>query len=142
MSVEENKAVVRRYYNEVVNGKKWDLVDELLAPDFEGFKERLGNKTSREQIKQTLAYLRKSSPDHVQTVEDLIAEGDKVSARWTIEGTHQGDYLGVPGSGKRFRISGIEIFGLRDGQIVEHWFSGDVYGFMQQVGAIPPPSSS
>jgi hypothetical protein len=97
MSVEENKVIVRRYYDEAVNGKKWDLVDELFAPDFEGFKETPGSKVSREQIKQTLAYLRNVSfPDHVQTVDDLIAEGDKVSTAGPLKAPTRGSTWAYP----------------------------------------------
>jgi steroid delta-isomerase-like uncharacterized protein len=142
ISLEENKAIVRRYFEEAVNGKNWDLVDELLAPDFNGFQETPGNKVSRDDVKQMLADIRNTSPDQVQIVDDLIAEGDKVVARWHIQGSLTGEYMGVQGQGQKFNISGMEIFRFKDGKIVEHWFSADVYGMMQQVGAIPTPPQS
>ena len=137
---EKNKAIVRRYYDEIMNAGKWDVVDELLAPDFQGFRESPGDERNRDQIKEIVTYLSSSSSDCRWIVEDLLAEGDKVIARWVWEGIHTGDYLGVPGTGKHFRMAGTDIWQLRDGKLVGHWWAGDVYGFMQQVGAIPTPT--
>ncbi len=140
MSLESNKAIVRRYYEEIENAGKWELVDELLTPDYQGNKESPGHETDRDQLKAGLAYIRNSFPDYRLTVEDLIAEGDKVFARCVGEGTHTGDYLGVPGTGKHIRASTINVWLLRDGKLAGSWWVGDVYGVMQQIGAIPTPS--
>ncbi len=139
---ERNKAVVRRYYDEIVNGDKWELVDELLAPGFQGHKQSPGQEANRAQIKEGLAYLRQSSSDYRQVVEEMIAEGDRVVAYYTFQGTHTGDYAGVPATGKRFCFPGIDIWQVRDGRLVGHWFVGDTYGFMQQVGAVPAPAAN
>lgn len=137
MSAKENKAIVRRIYEEVTNGKNWGLVDELLVPGFVWFIASGEQKHGREDLKQILPVVRNSLPDYVQIIEDQIAEGDRVVVRYVAEGTHVGEYMGVPGTGKRFRISGIDIWRLKDGKLVELWSLLDNYSFMEQVGAIP-----
>jgi steroid delta-isomerase-like uncharacterized protein len=81
-------------------------------------------------------------PDLERTIEDLVAEGDKVVARWTARGTHDGDFNGIPPTGKTAHSSGITIFRIADGRIVEEWAESDTLGLLQQVGAIPggPPA--
>ena len=78
-------------------------------------------------------------PDFHHTVEDLVAEGDKVVPRLTLRGTHQGDFQGLPPTGKQVTFSGINVMRLEDGKIVEHWSIGDTLGMLQQLGAIPAP---
>jgi steroid delta-isomerase-like uncharacterized protein len=81
-------------------------------------------------------------PDLNRPVDDLIAEGDKVVARWRAEGTHTGSFQGVPPTGRRASITGITIFRLRDGKIVEEWGESDMLGLLQQVGALPGPAGT
>ena len=139
MSVQDNKVAVRRLYDEMVNGKEWGFVEELFAPDFVGFEEAPLGEGSREEFKQTMVNLRQTFPDSVQVVEDLIAEGDKVVARWVLQGTHHGEFMGVPGTDKPFHMEGVDIWRLRDGKIVGHWIIVDLYGMMRQTGANPAP---
>jgi steroid delta-isomerase-like uncharacterized protein len=81
-------------------------------------------------------------PDVQTTVEDVVAEGDKVVVRWTAQGTHQGAFFGVPGSGLRVTAQAIEIWRVADGQLAELWTQVDLLGMLQQVGAIPAPAGA
>src|SRR5262245_41252789 len=79
-------------------------------------------------------------PDLERPVDDVFAEGDKAVARWTSSGTHLGDYMGAPPTGKRLTTSGITIFRFEDGKVVEEWIQSDMLGLLQQVGALPAPA--
>ncbi len=81
-------------------------------------------------------------PDMHATIDDMVAEGDKVVVRYTVEGTQQGELLGVPPSGKRFQTSGISVYRLAEGKIAEQWEQADLLGLMQQLGVIPTPGHS
>ncbi len=139
MSTEDNKAVVRRFCDEVMNGRNPAVLDDILAPAFEGFKvEGEAQSQNREEFKQTTAMILNAFPDFHQTIHDWVAEKDKVVTRWTIQGTQQGEYLGVPPTGKQIKATGMDIFRVVDGKIVEHWVEVDMFGTMQQLSMIPP----
>lgn len=136
MSAEENRAVMRRYYEEVVNEGKLDLVEEVIGPDYVGHEP--GEETQGpEGFKQFLGMMRSAFPDLNATVEDEIAEGDKVVARYTARATHQGELMGIEPTGKRVEVPGIEINRISGGKIVEQWNMYDAMGMMQQLGVIP-----
>ena len=123
MSASDNKAIVRRYFEEGLNQKNRAVLDELLADD-----------NLRRLVTSTQA---NPFPDLHRTVEDLIAEGDKVVARQTNRGTHLGDFMGVPATGKRVTFTAIAILRIADGKIVEHWINRDDLGILQQIGGLP-----
>ncbi len=134
MSTEANKALVRRFYDEVTNGRNVAVLDELLAPNFEGFKvEGADHGQNREEFKQTMTMVLNAFPDHHQTIHDWIAENDKVVTRWTVQGTHQGEYAGIAPTGKQVKITGIDIFRVVDGKIVEVWAEVNMPGMMEQL---------
>jgi steroid delta-isomerase-like uncharacterized protein len=140
MSTEENKALVHRYYeawNEALNKQNLAGVDELFAPDFVIHGTGLFPDMDLAGVKQVFTAWWTVFPDWHYTLEDLIAEGDKVAHRYTVRGTHQGEIMGIPPTGKRVSATGIEIDRIKDGKIVESWFSSDMLGLMQQLGAIP-----
>lgn len=98
----------------------------------------LGGQTSdREGLRQTVAALRDAFPDLHPTIEDMVAEGDRVVLRDIVSGTHQGAFAGIPPTGKRVMVTRIGIFRVADGKIVEYWSVVDMLGMMQQIGAIP-----
>jgi steroid delta-isomerase-like uncharacterized protein len=139
MSVEDNKALVRRFFDEAINQRKLDILDEILAPHFEGNKlEHEHRSNTRAELKAMLAGVFVAFPDYHQTIVDWIAEGEKVVARWTTRGTHQGPYNGIPPTGKVIIEHGIDIFRVVDGQIVEHWVELDLLGILQQMGVVAP----
>jgi steroid delta-isomerase-like uncharacterized protein len=136
MSTEENKAIVRRYVEEW--NKRNLAALEIFAPNYvfhgalpPGFSPDLAGG---EQLRIALWT---AFPDMHIAVEDLIAEGDKVVARFTFRGTHQGDFMGMPPTGKQVRWTAIEIDRIEDDKFVETWANLDVLGFLQQLGAIP-----
>ena len=120
MSTEDNKALVRRFYDEVTNGRNMAVLDELLAPNFEGFKvEGADHGENREEFKQMMAMVQSAFPYHHQTIHDWIVENDKVVTRLTVQGTQQGEYIGIPPTSKQVKITGIDIFRIVDGMIVK-----------------------
>ena len=136
MSAEENKAIIRRYYEELWNQWNPDLADDLLAPEI-AFRGSLAVRTQGiVAFKQYMAMVRKAFPDFSNTIEDLIAEGDKVVARLTHHGTQKGDLLfGIAPTGTRVTYPGISIFRIQDGRIVDVWVIGDTLGLMRQLAA-------
>jgi steroid delta-isomerase-like uncharacterized protein len=139
MSAEENKALVRRFVDEVQSAGNIDAIDELCSPEFVNHSAPPGVPSNCEGVKQLTAMFRQAFPDSYFTVEDMIAEGDKVATRKTFHGTHQGEFMGIPPTGQQVSIGLIDIVRIVDGQVVEHWSMGDNLGLMQQLGVIPQP---
>jgi steroid delta-isomerase-like uncharacterized protein len=135
---EQNKALARQVFEEVQSKGNVALVDDLVTGDYVGHTP-LGDIHGPEGAKQFDATLRAGFPDYQVTVEDQIAEGDRVATRWTCRGTHEGTFQGVPPTGKRVAISGITIFRIAGGKLVEGWTNPDLLSIMQQIGAVPAP---
>jgi predicted ester cyclase len=122
---EENKALVRREQEELWNHTgSLDAAEELFAPD------------SADAARQEAADFRRGFPDVVSTIEDLIAEGDKVVARWRSRATHRGEYMGIPPTGEEVEFTGISVYRIEGGKIAESWNSEDQLGLMRQIGAV------
>jgi steroid delta-isomerase-like uncharacterized protein len=139
MSTEENKAVVRREFEEIFNqGGNLDAAEEIYAPDYVGHEPTFGDVHGADGAKQFAADLRQAFPDLQSTIEDQLAEGDKVVTRFRTRGTHQGESedLGPP-TGNRIEVTGITIEQFSEGKIVEDWTNFDALGLMQQLGLIP-----
>jgi steroid delta-isomerase-like uncharacterized protein len=139
MSAEENKAVVRREIEELFNHTgNLDAADEIYAPDYVGHEPAFGDVRGVEGAKEFAADMRQAFPDLESTIEDQIAEGDKVVTRFSSRGTHQGETedLGPP-TGNRVEITGITIERFSDGKIAEDWTNFDALGMMQQLGLVP-----
>jgi steroid delta-isomerase-like uncharacterized protein len=135
---EENKALVRRWFAELDRGND-HIADELVAIDYIDHNPPLPDMApGREGVKQANALLRAAFPDVRHTIEDQIAEGDKVVTRVTAKATFQGAILGIPPNGKVITIEGISIHRIAGGQFVEHWATADNLSLYQQLGAIPP----
>ena len=139
MSTEENKAVVRRFYEVHNKGKEalMAALEELYAPDYVLHGTGLFSDMDLAGLKQQCTAWWTVFPDWHYTLEDLIAEGDKVVSRLTIRGTHRGEFMGIPPTGKQASLTGIEIDRIEDDKFVETWANTDVLGFLQQLGAIP-----
>lgn len=133
---ERNKAVVRRFIEEVQNEKNWDAFDELNADDFINLSAPPGVPSDREGGKMFLGAFLNAFPDCHVTVDDMIAEGDRVVTKKTFTGTHTAELNGIPPTGKRVSIQYVDILRLRDGKIIEHWLSMDQMNFMQQLGVL------
>jgi steroid delta-isomerase-like uncharacterized protein len=141
MSAEENRAFLRRFYEEVLNKGNLDFIDEICAPDYVEHAHE-SPSPDREGLKREMAMLRGAFSDLHVTVEDLVAEGDKVVARTTARGTHSGALMGLPPTGKVVTVSGMDITRFAGGMAVEHWGMNDELGMMQQLGLIPAPSQA
>ncbi len=139
MTTEANKASARRFVDEVVNRGNLALIDELLAPDFIDHSAPPGVPPNREGAKSFFAMLRGAFPDLHSTVDDQIAEGDKVAQRITAHGTMKGEFAGMPPSGKSATWQSIHILRFANGKTVEHWAVQDQLGMLQQLGFAEAP---
>jgi len=136
MSIEENKAIVRRY-QEAYNTNNLDDLDGLVAADLITHALMPGMPSGLEGGKQIHRLTIAALPDFSTAIEDLMAEGDKVIMRFTATGTFKNEFIGLPPTGKLIKFTGISIFRLAGGKIVEHWGQEDELGLMRQLGAIP-----
>ena len=140
MSTEENKAIIRRYYDEL-NRKHFAVYDELIAPEvtYEGV------AVGREWLRQFSTMLRTAFPDLRITAEEMVAEGDLVATYYTVGGTHRAELQSpamgrVAPTGKVFTGKGMDLYRIRDGQIVELRGSVDQLTILQQLGVLPTPA--
>ena len=138
MSNEANKALVRRFIEEVFVASRPDAVDELVADDFTPHSWP-GVGPGREPLKQAQQRISQGLADARMTIEEMIAEGDLVAVRLTSHGRHTGDFMGMPPSGKEYTIGEIHIFRVHDGRVTEHWREADMLRMLQQLGAMPGP---
>ena len=135
---EANKALVRRYFEEVASGGDLALVDELFAAGYRGHHTGAGEGPAPERIKRRVGAVRAAFPDVVWTIDEQLAEGPRVATRVTARGTHRGDYLGIPPTGRSVAWSTATVHRIAAGQIVESWSSFSVLPILQQLGVIPP----
>jgi steroid delta-isomerase-like uncharacterized protein len=140
MSTEENKALMRHFYEEVFNQRNLAAIDDFIAPTFVNHSAAQLGLTAGdlEHVTQFVSMVMQVFPDLHYTVEDLLADGDKVVARLSISGTQQGAFMGIPSTGKHATVPDIEIFRITNGKAVECWVQVDFLGLLQQLGAIPP----
>ena len=143
MSVEENKAFMPRYYEEIdaAAREKRDasFLDAFVAPDFVNHNPSPGFSSDLEGLKNAYDHFLAASPDGYHIVEDMIAEGDKVVTRLSAFGTQTGELFGIPPTDKQVGMTAIAIHRIANGKIVEHWSELDNLGVMQQLGVVTPP---
>jgi len=135
--LDKNKQIVRRFYNEIVNQANSDVIEEIVASNFN---DHSGPKTSTgiKPLKEFLTMFGGAFPEGHVDVKDLVAEDDMVAARISVTGTHKGNLLGtIPATGKQAMWSGIDIFRIQNNKIVERWNERDLLGLMQQLGVVP-----
>jgi len=132
-----NKAIVRRYLEQVFNKRRTDLFEEFLVENYQI--HGAGIAPGLEPAKEWFGVIGAAFPDMKLTLEELIAEGDKVVVRGSFTGTHQGDLFGVPASGKEVAQTTLIIFRLAKGEIVEGWYATNDLILMQQLGVLPVP---
>jgi steroid delta-isomerase-like uncharacterized protein len=143
MSTEDNKALVRRLYEEQ-NGHNLDYLDEALVPDYVHHDPALPPEMQhgRDNYRQLSGMFYTAFPDLQGTLEDMVAEGDKVVTRLRWQGTHQAELMGIPPSGKQVDFTMMSIHRIVEGKITEGWVNFDMMGMMQQLGAVPNPGRS
>jgi steroid delta-isomerase-like uncharacterized protein len=141
MSAEENKAITRRINDEAWTNGNVDVIDELVADEYVhtvvGAPEPIRGPQG---FRELVTSYRSAFPDFRITTEEQVAEGDVVVTRWTGSGTHQGDLMGVPATGKQSTTAGITIDRFADGKLVAGWAIFDQLGLLQQLGAVPTPA--
>lgn len=142
MSKEQNKALLSRLIKEVFNRGNISLIDDLLAPGFVEHEELPpGIPPGREGVKKLSSLFRSAFPDLKVKIDDTIADGDKVVIRSTWSGTHKGEFMGIPPTGKSVSFGVIDIVRFAGGKIVEHWGQMDAMRMMQQLGAVSRPAA-
>jgi steroid delta-isomerase-like uncharacterized protein len=142
VSIEENKAIVLRYFQEMDRGNI-DVVDELIAAEYVDHNPALpGVGPGREGTRQYMRMLKTAFPDASHTIDDIIAEGNKVMTRVTARGTFLGECMGYQPNGNVIEISGIAVHRVENGRLVEHWAHADIAGFMRQIGADAVPAAT
>lgn len=141
MSTEDNKALVRRFYEEIFNRGNMAVVDELCTANYL-FHDPTGPVQGPEGFKQFATMYRTAFPDLHITIDDAIAEGDKVVARTTGRGTHKGELMGIPPTGKQIAVSGMTISRIVNGKAEETWANYDALGMLQQLGVVPAPGQT
>jgi steroid delta-isomerase-like uncharacterized protein len=140
MSAEENKVVMRQYFEGAWEQGNLQLLDELLAPDYVNHNPATPDMpTGREGVKGVVSMFRSGMPDLKVVIEDMIAEGEKVATRYTLEGTHEGELFGVPPTGKRLSIKSMTVERVSEGKVRDHWRVSDNLEMMQQLGVVPEP---
>jgi steroid delta-isomerase-like uncharacterized protein len=133
-TLKNNKQLVRRLYEDCINPGKVELIAQYIADDFVGSP---GGEKGPAEATNTIVALRTGFPDIRFEVEDLIAEGDRVTVRWTFQATHMGAFRGVPPSRKQVTQTGNVIYQVRNGKFIRAWTQIDRLGMLQQIGAIP-----
>lgn len=136
MSLEENKALVRRFVEQVENHHDLDVIDELFSPDFVDH-SGLSSSPGIEGTKAFFTMMFAAFPDMHFTVRQQLAEDDRVMTYKTFHGTHQGHFMGIPPSGKQVSFDNIDIMTVKEGKIIEHWTVGDMLSLMTQLGVVP-----
>ena len=141
MSTETNKAVCRRMLDQLYNQHRPELIPEFFTEDLVLYVGRpsRGLPVDREGFTEQVTMALKAFPDIQITVDDETAEGDKVVVRWTVAGTHQGEFMGIAPTGKTVTRAGVAIYRLVNGKITENWLFADDLDFMRQLGALPTP---
>ncbi len=134
---ENNKAVIRKFLEEVINQNRMDRATDLVAEDFVELDPLPGQRQGREGLKEVLGMMRAAFPDIHWAVEEMVAEGDKVVTRFSWTGTHRGSFMGIPATGKSVVVKGVVIDQLAGGKMSASQMLMDSLGMMQQLGVIP-----
>ncbi len=137
MSVDQNKALLRRLYEEALDKGNLDVVNEIIAPDYVRHGLAPGATPGPESTKQVFTMMRIAFPDLSTTIEPIIGEGDMVAAQLTHSGTHKGEFMGIAPTGKHITVTTIGIYRFAGSKLKEAWIVMDELGMRQQLGALP-----
>jgi steroid delta-isomerase-like uncharacterized protein len=139
MSTEQNKSLVRRLYDELINQENKAVIDEIFAGDVIIHDPFMGTMAGSEAFRQLLGVFDSAFPGHRVNVEQVVAEGDYISVLHTHTATHTGPFMNIPPTGKQIVVNGLELFRFEDGKIVEFWRKDDDVSLLMQLGALPAP---
>jgi predicted ester cyclase len=142
LATEENKAIIKHVSEQAVGGGDLSVMDELVADDFVDHSALPGTPPGREGAKAFVRVFHAAFPDLSLTNEEIVGEGDKVVHRYVLRGTHRGEFMGIPPTGNRIEVHGIDELRVFGGKIVERWGQVDQLGLMQQLGVVPSPGQS
>ncbi len=142
MSTNDNKGVIMTFIEEVINQGRLERADDLVVEDFVELDPLPGQAQGREGLKEVIGQIRSAFPDIRWTVDEMVAEGDKVFSRFTWSGTHEGAFLGVPATGRRITVKGMVIDRLVSGKMADSRILMDTLGMMQQLGAAPATATN
>jgi steroid delta-isomerase-like uncharacterized protein len=137
MSETENKIVITRLFEEILNRRKLDLLDDIVAADYVDHYPLAGRPPGPARVRLQMQNLFASFPDVDYSLEDLVAEGDLVAARYVLNGTHEGEFMGIEATGKRVTVRGMDFFRVSGGLIAEYWECLDKLSLLRQLGVIP-----
>lgn len=136
----DNEAILHRFIHEVINQGRYEVCDEIVAEDFFELDPLPGQRQGREGLKEVIAMMRSAFPDIYWVTEECIASGDKVVTRFLWTGTHHGNFLGIPATGRPVTVKGVVIDRLVNGRMTNSRILMDTFGMMMQLGVIPPPA--
>jgi steroid delta-isomerase-like uncharacterized protein len=139
---ERNKALMRRFYEDLWSGGNVEALPEIVAENFVDHQAPAGEPSGREGLAGLVRAWRTAFPDMRESVEHLVAEGDMVVGRFTMRGTHEGEFMGVPPTGRSVTMSGVDVVRVADGKISELWYAEQMLELMQQLGAVPELAAS
>jgi steroid delta-isomerase-like uncharacterized protein len=142
MPANDNKSVIRTFIEDVINQGRLERADDLVIEDFVELDPLPGQAQGRDGLKEVIRQMRGAFPDIHWTVDEMLAEGDKVFTRFTWSGTHEGAFLGVPATGRRITVKGMVIDRLVAGKMADSRILMDTLGMMQQLGALPGPATN
>jgi steroid delta-isomerase-like uncharacterized protein len=134
----ENEALVRRFFEEFCNGRDSAVADEIVAADYVSHGPQAPPADGPEGVKARVGLYQESVAGHWD-VEEMLSSGDRVVARWTGTGTHEGELMGFAATGRPIAVEAISVFRIADGKIAEEWTVWDALGLLQQIGAVPAP---
>ena len=140
MSVADNKAITQRFFDEVINGRNFDVIDEIVADDFVEHETMPGHPTTGpEAIRSNMRMFATAFPDFQITPDEMIGEGDMVAIVATMTGTHKSEFMGIPPTDKSFKVQVIDVVQYRDGKAIAHWGLTDAMAMMEQLGVMEGP---
>jgi steroid delta-isomerase-like uncharacterized protein len=133
----DNKALAQRWFAEVMNEGNEDALDEIASPNFVDHDPLPGTSADRDGLHDFIKQVRSAFPDLEANIDDMLAEGDQIAVRSTFRGTHEGDFMGIPATGKKVEVANYDFVRIENGQAVEHWGTIDSAALMEQLGAVP-----
>jgi len=133
------ESILRGLYNEVINGGNFDVLGDFLAPDYVEHPEEV---RGLEAFEKRMRIFRSAFPDLHVSLDEVLVVGDRASTRTTITGTHTGDLMGIPATGRGINVLAIDLVHFQNGKAVERWGGLDMFGMMQQLGVIPQPQGA
>lgn len=133
----DHKKTAQRFYDDIASGGNLDLIDEIFDDAFVEHEELPGMPPTKDGVRATFQMMRAAFPDLAMSVEDMVQEGDKLAVRARMSGTHEGDFMGMPGSGKTFEIEVFDLLEFSGDRLVAHWGVTDQAAMMEQLGGAP-----